>query len=175
MRPTHVRLVIIVVMLACIGFIAIFPVNPELDTSLIFDDEASQRIQDEGTYNPSSQLILRLKHDDGNKLTNNISRVQNLLQLENDAMNNQSSPYFFASNELIVENIETPFSRWSEAFESRNRSLENATQWSEVLTPVIEDGWCGSNSTFEEQKAFEATLLLMPEETIFRARSLIFV
>ena len=149
------------------GFIAIFPVNPKLDTTLIFDDETSLRIENEGTHNPSSQLILRLKHDDGEKLTNNLSRVQNLLQLENDAMNNQSSPYYFASNEVLVENIETPFSQWSKAFESRNRSLGNATQWSEVLSPVIEDGWCGSNSTPEEKKAFEATLLLMPEETIF--------
>ncbi len=154
-------------MLACVGFVAVFPVNPELDTTLLFDDETSRRIETEGTHNPSSQLIIRLKHDDGKKLTNNLSRVQSLLQLENDAMNNQSSPYYFSSNEVIVENIETPFSQWSKAFKSRNRSLENATQWSDVLSPVIEDGWCGSNSTSDEQKAFEATLLLMPEETTF--------
>ena len=167
MRPTHARFAIIVVMLACTGLLAVFPFNATLQTELIFDDKTTQRIEEEGSSNPANQLILRIKHDDGKRLTNNLSRVQSLLQLENDAMNNANSSYYFNSNNVYPVNIETPFSRWSMAFESRNKSIENATIWPDLLSPALEGGWCGSDSTPEEQKAFEATLLLMPEETIF--------
>ena len=35
------------------------------------------------------------------------------------------------------------------------------------MVPEIEDGWCGNNATDEEQTAFEASLLMLPEGTNF--------
>ncbi len=167
MRPTNARLVIVTIMLTCTSLVVLFPFEAQLNTDLIFDDKTTQRLDDEGSINPSTQLILKIKHDDGKKLTNNLTRVQNLLELEDNAMNNKTSRYYFESNRVYPADIETPFSRWSSAFESRNKSLENASTWTELLSPSIEGGWCGSESTPEEQKAFQATLLLLPKETTF--------
>ena len=167
MRPNNARLAIVVIMLACTSLVVVFPFEAKLSTDLIFDDKTIKRLDEEGSVNPSTQLIIKIKHDDGKKLTNNLTRVQGLLKLEDNAMNNETSPYYFASNRVHPSNIETPFSRWSSAFESRNKSLENASTWTELLSPIIEGGWCGSESTPEEEKAFQATLLLLPEETTF--------
>ena len=72
MRPTNARLVIVTIMLTCTSLVVLFPFEARLNTDLIFDDKTTQRLDDEGSINPSTQLILKIKHDDGKKLTNNI-------------------------------------------------------------------------------------------------------
>ena len=82
------------------------------------------------------------------------------------ALQNFNFPGFFIIVPFLSRII-TPFSAWSDAFDARNRSLGNATQWADVLVPEIEDGWCGNNATDEERVAFESSLLMLPESTNF--------
>ena len=48
---------------------------------------------------------------------------------------------------------------------TKNKSLENATRWGDVLQPLNEEGWCGKEANNAEKAAFEASLLMLPEGT----------
>ena len=167
MRPEQLRLVLVVGMLMSAGLLFSYPVNPKMNTEVIFDDEAAMRMREDGVQEENYQLVLRFRHDQGGQMTSNLTRVQALMQLEvefNDGTNPQTS---WEYDSLYIDRLVTPFSAWSDAFESRNRSLENASQWADVLLPEIEDGWCGNNATDEEKSAFESSLLMLPESTNF--------
>ncbi len=167
MRPEQLRLALVVGMLMSAGLLFSYPVNPKMNTEVIFDDEAAMRMREDGLQEENYQLVLRFRHDHGGQMTSNLTRVQALMQLEvefNEGTNPQTS---WEYDQLFIDRLITPFSAWSDAFESRNRSLENASQWADVLLPEIEDGWCGSNATDEEKSAFESSLLMLPESTNF--------
>ena len=167
MRPEQLRLALVVGMLMSAGLLITNPLDPKMNTEVIFDDEAIIRIKEESIDGSSYQLVLRFRHDDGAMITNNLSRVQDLMQLEREFSDGTNPDTAWTYDELDIKRIVTPFSAWSDAFESRNRSLENATQWANLLLPEIEDGWCGSESNAEELTAFEATLLMLPEGANF--------
>ena len=167
MRPEQLRLALVVGMLMSAGLLITNPLDPKMNTEVIFDDEAVIRIKEESVVGNSYQLVLRFRHDDGAMITNNLSRVQDLMQLEREFSDGTNPDTAWTYEELDIKRIVTPFSAWSDAFESRNRSLVNATQWANILLPEIEDGWCGSESNTEELTAFEATLLMLPEGANF--------
>jgi predicted RND superfamily exporter protein len=167
MRPEQLRLALVVGMLMSAGLLITNPLDPKMNTEVIFDDEAVIRIKEESVDGNSYQLVLRFRHDDGAMITNNLSRVQDLMQLEREFSDGTNPDTAWTYEELDIKRIVTPFSAWSDAFESRNRSLVNATQWANILLPEIEDGWCGSESNTEELTAFEATLLMLPEGANF--------
>jgi hypothetical protein len=176
MRPEQLRLALVVGMLLSAGLLFAYPVNPKMNTEVIFDDEAAIRIREEGVVEENYQLVLRFRHEDGKHITSNLSRVQELIQLENDFLEGTDPDTAWDSclketdcdhDSLFIDRLVTPFSAWSDAFDSRNRSLESATRWADVLLPEIEDGWCGNNATDEEKKAFEVSMLMFPEETNF--------
>jgi predicted RND superfamily exporter protein len=145
------------------------PVNLVLNTESVFDDPAVKRMEEEriGDYNQKGQLIIKITHDDGRSITSDFSLVQKLMQLETELLDGSNSNTSWDSEEVVVAKLQTPFSAWSDAFESRNRSLENATKWADVLQPPIEGGWCGNQSNSMESSAFETTLLLLPKDTNF--------
>ncbi|MDE0707827.1 MAG: hypothetical protein OSB33_02645 [Candidatus Poseidoniales archaeon] len=167
MRPEQLRLALVVGMLMSAGLLFAYPVNPKMNTEVIFDDEAAMRMRDEGIQEENYQLVLRFKHDEGGQITSNLSRVQELMQLEEEFLDGTNPQTAWEYDELYIDRIITPLSAWSDAFDSRNRSLENATQWADVLLPENENGWCGNNATDEELMAFESTLLMLPENTNF--------
>ncbi|MDP6323958.1 MAG: hypothetical protein QF684_00115 [Candidatus Thalassarchaeaceae archaeon] len=167
MRPEQLRLALVVGMLMSAGLLFAYPVNPKMNTEVIFDDEAAMRMREEGVQEENYQLVLRFRHDEGGQITSNLSRVQYLMQLEEEFLNGSNPETSWEYENLYIDRIITPFSAWSDAFESRNRSLQNASQWANVLLPEIEEGWCGNGATDEEQEAFEATLLMLPEGTNF--------
>ena len=167
MRPEQLRLALVVGMLMSAGLLFAYPVNPKMNTEVIFDDEAAMRMREEGVQEENYQLVLRFRHDEGGQITSNLSRVQYLMQLEEEFLDGSNPETSWEYENLYIDRIITPFSAWSDAFESRNRSLQNASQWANVLLPEIEEGWCGNGATDEEQEAFEATLLMLPEGTNF--------
>ena len=132
---------------------------------MLFEDEVDARIRAESVDDANEQLILRLRHDDGGRLTNNLTRVQMLMHLEQEALSGSNASIAWQGEHTSFYRLVTPFSIWSDAFESRNRSLANATKWADVLQPKIENGWCGNGSTQEEQAAFEASMLMLPGDT----------
>ncbi len=164
MNPKQARISIILVLVLCSGLVLIFPTEPVLTTEVLFDDKVVQRIEDESNYLDENKLILIIKHDDNGPLTNNLTRVKTLLSLEQDILNNKDNIAFLNDNSSYIDTVSSPLNKWSDAFNSRNRSLENATKWADVLQPLLEDGWCGENSTSEEKLAFQSTLLLLPNE-----------
>ena len=169
MKPENIRLSILLSLVICSGMMFVAPVNLVLNTESVFDDPAVKRINEERVedYNSKGQLILKITHDDGRSITSDFSLVQKLMQLEAELLDGSNSSTSWDNEEVIVAKLQTPFSAWSDAFESRNRSLENATKWADVLQPPIEGGWCGNQSTSMESSAFETTLLLLPKETNF--------
>ena len=167
MRPEQLRLALVVGMLMSAGLLFAYPVNPKMNTEVIFDDEAAMRMREEGVQEENYQLVLRFRHDEGGQITSNLSRVQYLMLLEEEFLDGSNPETSWEYENLYIDRIITPFSAWSDAFESRNRSLQNASQWANVLLPEIEEGWCGNGATDEEQEAFEATLLMLPEGTNF--------
>jgi len=145
----------------------IFPVELVLNTDSIFEDPAKERIKEESLVdNYKGQLILKIRHDDGESVTSNFDNMQALMILEKELLEG-TNPDNSWDYSTIITKLETPFSAWSEAFESRNRSLENATKWSDVLSPTIEGGWCGNDSTVAENEAFQTTMLLLPKDSNF--------
>ena len=169
MKPENIRLSILVGLVICSGMMFVAPVNLVLNTDSVFDDPAVKRINEERVedYNSKGQLILKITHDDGRSITSDFSLVQKLMQLEEELLDGSNSSTSWDNEEVVVAKLQTPFSAWSDAFESRNRSLENATKWADVLQPPIEGGWCGNQSTSVESSAFETTLLLLPKEANF--------
>ncbi|MDP7328902.1 MAG: hypothetical protein QF612_03545 [Candidatus Thalassarchaeaceae archaeon] len=167
MRPEQLRLALVVGMLMSAALLFAYPVYPKMNTEVIFDDQAAIRMREEGVQEENYQLVLRFSHDEGGQITSNLSRVQDLMQLEEEFLDGSNPQTSWEYENLYIDRVITPFSAWSDAFESRNRSLENASQWANVLLPEIEGGWCGNDATDEEQGAFEATLLMLPEGTNF--------
>ena len=169
MKPENIRLSILVSLVICSGMLFIQPVNLVLNTESVFDDPAVKRMEEEriGDYDQKGQLIIKITHDDGRSITSDFSLVQKLMQLETEFLDGSNSSTSWDSEEVVVAKLQTPFSAWSDAFESRNRSLENATKWADVLQPPIEGGWCGNQSNSMESSAFETTLLLLPKDTNF--------
>jgi predicted RND superfamily exporter protein len=165
MAPENLRLTLIVSLVFCSGLLLAFPVEPVLSTEAIFDDEADKRIREESIGNTShSQLILTIRHDDGGSLTGDFDLVEKLMQLEKELMDGSNSSTSWDEEHVFVSRVETPYSIWADAFASRNRSLENATEWHDVLLPQLDEGWCGNGTTEAEKQAFEATLLMLPKD-----------
>ena len=178
MRPEQLRLALVVGLLLSAGMLLAYPVQPKMNTQVIFDDEALMRIRAESNQEENYQLVLRIKHDEGGLLTNNLTRVQDLLQLESEFLDGSNPDTSWDSclsenstdcgfSTLSIDRVITPFSAWSDAFDSKNRSLQNATRWADVLQPEIEEGWCASSANNAEKSAFEATLLMLPEGANF--------
>ena len=164
MNPKQARISIILVLVLCSGLVFIFPTEPVLTTEVLFDDKVIQRIEKESNHLEENELILIINHDDGGSLTNNLTRVKSLLSLEQDIINNENNIALLNDNSAYIATVSSPLNKWSDAFNSRNRSLENATKWADLLQPTLEEGWCGENSTSEERLAFQSTLLLLPND-----------
>ena len=167
MRPEQLRLALVVGMLMSAALLFAHPVDPKMNTEVIFDDEAAMRIRAEGVQEENYQLVLRFRHDEGGQITSNLTRVQELMQLEDEFLDGSDPETSWESDALYIDRIVTPFAAWSDAFESRNRSLVNASQWADVLLPENEEGWCGTNATEQERWGFEASLLMFPEGANF--------
>ena len=125
MRPEQVRLALIVGMLLSAGLLFAYPVNPKMNTEVIFDDEAAIRMRDEGIRDENYQLIVRIRHDEGGLITNDLNRVQELMQLEKEFLDGSNpdtswdsceSESDCGSNALFIDELITPFSAWSDAF-----------------------------------------------------------
>lgn len=165
MEANRVRQILIAGLLLGTLLLAFFPVEPQMSTEVIFDDEVTQLRKSDGIGTESSEsLVLRITHDDGGSLMHPISRVQELLSIENEAFSGENPATVWHTDSTTLDRIQSPFTLWEEAFASRNRSLTEAGGWNDVLQPELEEGWCGKNATDEESFAFEATLLLLPNE-----------
>ncbi len=146
----------------------IMPVDLVLNTDAVFVDPAKEKIKEEGLVgNKTSQLILKIKHDDDRSVTSDFEIFSNLLNLERELIDGSNDSTSWDYDDVRVDRVKTPFSYWSDAFESRNRSVENASKWGDLLNPVIEGGWCGENATIEEADAFKNTMLLLPKNSEF--------
>ncbi|MAS62605.1 MAG: hypothetical protein CMA34_02895 [Euryarchaeota archaeon] len=168
MNPKNTRIAIILVLVLCSGLIFIFPTEPVLNTRVLFDDKAYERIENEKVSKDNTNLILIITHDDGKELTNNLTRVQKLLSLKESIENNENNLLFLDQNgSEYISKIVSPLDAWDNAFNSKNRSIINASRWADVLQPPIENGWCGENATNEENIAFQSTLLLLPNDVKF--------
>ena len=165
MEASRVRQILLATLILSTLLLAVFPVDPQMSSEVIFDDEVTQLRKSDGVGTQSSEsLVMRITHDDGTSLMHPISRVQELLRIENEAITGTNAAIAWHSDSTTLDRIETPFALWEDAFTSRNRSLTDATGWNDVLQPLNEDGWCGKNATDAESFAFEATLLLLPNE-----------
>ncbi|MDP6870237.1 MAG: hypothetical protein QGI21_05645 [Candidatus Poseidoniaceae archaeon] len=169
MKTEHLRIVILSGLVLCSTLIVAYPVELVLNTDVIFEDETMARIESESIseVEQEGQLLLVIKHDNGSSLTGDFQFIERLMQIERELLDGSNSSTSWVSEEVVISKLETPFNFWAKAFESRNRSLENANQWSDVLQPPLEEGWCGDNSTEAEQQAFESTLLLLPKDSNF--------
>ncbi len=166
MEAHRIKHVIIALLLTGCLLAIINPPSPSLSTKVIFDDEASNRISEQSDGGKlNQQLIIRISHEDQGPLTSNFSRVQDLFSIESDLISGDNRNLSYDSTITFINRLETPFSSWSDALESRNRDIKNASSWNDVLQPVLEDGWCSKNSTSQEQSALETTLLLLPKQT----------
>ncbi len=163
-KSAKARLALFLVLLGLTSILLLDPVDPELSTDVVFDDPIERRLEQEASSEPQSHLLLRISHDEGGSLTGDLARVQDLLEIERQMRGLAEGEGVWTSEEVRIAAIETPFYHWSSAFSSRNRSLENATRWADVLQPEIDGGWCAAGATTEEGKAFEATLLMLPRE-----------
>lgn len=142
------------------------PPSPSMASSTIFDDPALDEIQQSSTDDTiGKNLIIRIQHKDSGPLTSNFSRVQALLEIEQHALDGDDERFTFDSSKVYIHRLETPFSSWNLAFESTNKSMRNASSWSDVLQPENEDGWCGQDANFDEQSALQVTLLLLPTQS----------
>ncbi len=167
MSPERIRLIIMAGLVICSGLIVVNPVESGvLSVEAIFDDPADQRVEEESIDDTShSQLILKIRHDDGVSLTGDFDLVQKLMQIERELLDGSNPDTSWDSSDVFISRLITPYGVWNDAFESRNRSLENATKWSDVLLPSLDEGWCGSGITDEEKNAFQSTLLMLPKDT----------
>ncbi len=165
MKAKQTRITIILILVLCSGLNLIFPADFEINTDVLFEDKVLERVQKENE--DESDLILLITHDEEGPFTNNLSRVQKLLSLEEAIRNNENNISLLSSGEEYISKLRTPFNAWDEAFLSKNRSLKNATKWADVLQPTIEEGWCGENTTIEEDFAFQSTILLLPNDLTF--------
>jgi len=168
MALDHARAALLIGLLIGASLLFFNPVEPAMTTEVIFDDEVVQRIESESEDGSSkAQLMIRIRHDDGGLLTNDIKRVQDLLVLQNEAMSGNNPDTSWDDDDTTISTITSPLMSWSDAFSSRNQSLEEAASWGSILSFQEWDGWCGESATEEEKSAFESTLLLLPSNTTF--------
>jgi len=166
MAPERLRLALLLALLASSAVLFFAPPELAMNSERMVDDPIKQRIEQESVGDAKkSMLVLRIKHDDGGLVSNNLTRVQALLQLEQEILSGSDPQTAWIEPHVWIHRIESPISTWESAFASRNRSLSNASQWADVMQPIIEQGWCGNESTEEEQAAFESSLLLLPRDT----------
>jgi hypothetical protein len=138
MEAQRVRRILLVSLILGTLLLAVFPVDPQMSTEVMFDDEVTlQRKADIVGGESGSSLVLRVTHDDSTSLMFPVSRVQELLNLEHEAMAGTNPDTSWHTNKTTLDRIQSPFSLWDEAFDFRNRSLENATGWNDVLQPLI--------------------------------------
>ena len=168
MEAKRGKIAIVSTMAICALFAVLMPVELVLNTDLIFEDEAKERIKKETVVDSfKNQLIVKIKHDSNLSVTGNFAVMKELVKLENELLNGSNPETSWEYDSTFVYKLQTPFQSWEDAFSSRNRSLENATKWSDVLQPPIEGGWCGNQSTDEERNAFQTTMLLLPKDATF--------
>ena len=129
-------------------------------------DEFTTLLENLNSLN-DEELIVKIKHDSNLSVTGNFAVMKELMKLENELLNGSNPETSWEYDSTFVYKLQTPFQSWEDAFSSRNRSLENATKWSDVLQPPIEGGWCGNQSTDEERNAFQTTMLLLPKDATF--------
>lgn len=166
MAPERLRLALLLALLGSSAIMFVYPPEMAMNSERMVDDPIKQRVEKESIGDAKkSMLVLRIKHDDGSFLSNNLTRIQALLELEESIISGDDSQVAWKEDHVWIHRIESPVSTWESAFASRNRSLSNATQWADVMQPVLEQGWCGNNSTEEEQAAFESSLLLLPRDS----------
>lgn len=154
-------------LVSCALIAIAMPVELVLNTDSIFVDPAKERIKEEGLAdNYQGQLILKISHDnDDLSVTSNFSLVKELIQLEAELLDGTNPDTSWEYSSTVIVKLETPFAAWEEAFNSRNKSFENSTKWSEVLDSNNTGGWCGNQSTAEENSAFQTTMLLLPKDS----------
>ena len=127
--PARFRFGFIAILLILSAVAIVDPVDPALSTDLMFEDEAVQRVKAERASWHYSDLVIRITHDDKGQLSSNLTRVQELLYIENELMNGNSSISWNSTESWIVE-LMTPYSSWSDAFNDSGGNLENAIQLS---------------------------------------------
>ena len=141
----------------------ISPPQTSMATEAIFEDPAMQRIKSEGNDSTiSAYLIIRVQHEDLGPLTSNFSRVEQLFNIEQEARTSTDSTYSFDSNKVYIQRLETPFSAWEGAFNTRNKSLANADSWGEVLQPTNEQGWCSEEANALKPMLFRPLYFCCP-------------
>ena len=151
MEAQRAKQTILVLLVVCSFLMLVYPPTPNLSTKVIFDDQASILIDEQSEGEElDTQLIIRIAHDQNGPLTSNFTRVLNLLQIESEVLTGENTNTSYDSKTTFIQRLETPFNSWSEAFQSRGRNISNASTWSEVLQPTMDEGWCGSNATNEE-------------------------
>ena len=170
MQIEKIRFAIMASLASCALIAIAMPVELVLNTDSIFIDPAKERIREEGLAdNYQGQLILKISHDnDDVSVTSNFSLVKELIQLEAELLDGTNPDTSWEYSSTVIVKLETPFAAWEEAFNSRNKSFENSTKWSEVLDSNNTGGWCGNQSTAEENKLssiFDCVFTL----TIFRS------
>ena len=133
MEAHRIKHVIIALLLTGCLLAIINPPSPSLSTKVIFDDEASNRISEQSDGGKlNQQLIIRISHEDQGPLTSNFSRVQDLFSIESDLISGDNRNLSYDSTTTFINRLETPFSSWSDALESRNRDIKNASSWNDV-------------------------------------------
>ena len=167
MKIEKIRFAIMASLVSCALIAIAMPVELVLNTDSIFIDPAKERIREEGLAdNYQGQLILKISHDnDDVSVTSNFSLVKELIQLEAELLDGTNPDTSWEYSSTVIVKLETPFAAWEEAFNSRNKSFENSTKWSEVLDSNNTGGWCGNQSTAEENSAFQTTMLLLPKDS----------
>ena len=158
------KVTIISVLIVLTMPVLLSPPDATMATEKIFDDPALLRAAEYGNDSTTSeQLIVRISHNDKGQLSNNLSRVQQLLTIESLARMEGESNYSLDHDEVYIKRLESPVSSWEKAFKTRDKSLANSSSWGEVLQPINEQGWCGENANTAEVNALQATLLMLPK------------
>ena len=106
------------------------PPNATMTTEKIFEDPVIQRLDEQSNdSSTSNQLIVRISHEDKGPLTSNFTRVQQLLNIESMAKNNQESDFSLDHEAVFLNRLESPISSWNSAFMTRNKSIVNSSSW----------------------------------------------
>ena len=105
-----------------------------MTTEKIFEDPVIQRLGEQSNDSTTSnQLIVRISHEDKGPLTSNFTRVQQLLNIESMAKNNQESDFSLDHENVFLKRLESPISSWNNAFLTRNKSIVNSSSWGDFL------------------------------------------
>ena len=122
MEPERVRLILVVGMLLCAGLMLVYPISSEMSADILFDDDVDDRIEQESIGNSTRYgLVLRIVHDDGGKLTSNLSRLQALMKLEQEALDGSNPDTSWEATHVWIERILTPFQIWDDFVRSSSK------------------------------------------------------